>query len=122
MVRPVVMPKLGQSEEEGTLVRWLKKEGDAVAKGDVLFEIETDKALLEVESFFQGTLLKIVVPEGQTVPVQSTVGFVGEPDEPIPEIAAPAAAPKKAEPARSPARAPQQPVPAVELPKARMER
>jgi pyruvate dehydrogenase E2 component (dihydrolipoamide acetyltransferase) len=67
------MPKLGQAEEEATVVRWLKKEGDAVAKGELLFEIETDKALLEVESFFEGTLLKIVAGEGQTVPVQLSV-------------------------------------------------
>ena len=56
MVRPITMPKLGQSEEVGTLVRWRKKVGDSVAKGDILFEIETDKAILEVESFFEGTL------------------------------------------------------------------
>jgi len=88
MVRPISMPKLGQSEEVATIVRWLKKEGDAVAKGDILFEIETDKALLEVESFLGGTLLKIVAAEGQTVPVQSTVGYVGDPGEPIPETPA----------------------------------
>jgi len=86
MVRSVVMPKLGQSEEVGKIVRWLKREGDVVATGDVLFEIETDKALLEVESFVAGTLLKIVVPEGTTVPVQSTVAFVGEPGEPLPAV------------------------------------
>jgi len=85
MVRPISMPKLGQSEEVATIVRWLRKEGDVVAKGDILFEIETDKALLEVESFFEGTLLKIVAAEGQTVPVQSTVGYVGNPGEAIPE-------------------------------------
>jgi pyruvate dehydrogenase E2 component (dihydrolipoamide acetyltransferase) len=88
MARPISMPKLGQSEEVATIVRWLKREGDAVAKGDILFEIETDKALLEVESFLEGTLLKIVAAEGQTVPVQSTVGYVGDPGEPIPETPA----------------------------------
>jgi len=89
MVRAITMPKLGQSEEVGTLVRWWKKVGDTVAKGDILFEIETDKALLEVESFFAGTLLKIVVQEGTTVPINTTVGFVGDPGEAIPEAAAP---------------------------------
>ncbi len=98
MVRAVTMPKLGQSEEEGKLVRWRKKEGDPVAKGDILFEIETDKAVLEVESFFEGTLLKIAVGEGATVPVQTTVGFVGDPGEPIPEAAAPAPPPQPAGP------------------------
>jgi len=88
MVRPITMPKLGQSEEVGTLVRWRKKVGDPVAKGDILFEIETDKAILEVESFFEGTLLKTVVQEGTTVPINTTVGFVGDPGEAIPEVAA----------------------------------
>jgi len=87
MAQPISMPRLGQSEEEGRLVRWLKKEGDPVAKGDVLFEIETDKALLEVESFSEGTLLRTLVAEGQTVPVQTIVGFIGEPGEPIPDVA-----------------------------------
>jgi len=88
MVRPITMPKLGQSEEVGTLVRWRKKVGDNVAKGDILFEIETDKALLEVESFFEGTLLKIAVPEGSTVPINTTVGFVGDPGEAVPDVGA----------------------------------
>jgi pyruvate dehydrogenase E2 component (dihydrolipoamide acetyltransferase) len=88
MVRPITMPKLGQSEEVGTLVRWRKKVGDTVAKGDILFEIETDKALLEVESFFEGTLLKTVVQEGATVPINTTVGFVGDPGEAVPDVGA----------------------------------
>lgn len=86
MVQPIVMPKLGQTVEESTIVCWLKQEGEEVTKGDILFEIETDKAILEVESFFEGTLLKIAVPEGQTVPVLSVVGFMGDPGEPIPEV------------------------------------
>ena len=57
-------------------------------KGDVLFEIETDKAVLEAESFFDGTLLKILVGEGETVPVSSVVAYVGEPGEKVPERAA----------------------------------
>jgi len=142
MVRPITMPKLGQSEEVGTLVRWRKKVGDAVARGDILFEIETDKAVLEVESFFEGTLLKTVVPEGATVPINTIVGFVGDPGEAIPEVAgglesAPVAAPLQAPgaplapaPAQSPAvsrvpapgqrpvavAAPQVPAPAMSLP------
>ena len=89
MAQPILMPKLGQTVEESTIVRWHKKEGDKIAKGDIIFEIETDKAVLECESFVEGTLLKIVVPEGQPVPVQSTVGFVGEPGEKAPEVEAP---------------------------------
>src|SRR6266851_575852 len=91
MARPITMPKLGQSEERVTLARWLKKEGDSVLKGDVLFEIETDKSLLEVESFFQGTLLRILVAEGTTVPIQTTVAFVGDPGDLIPEVGDPSA-------------------------------
>ncbi len=86
MVQPIVMPKLGQSEEEAKIVQWRKKVGDRVNKGDILFEIETDKALLEVESFLSGTLLRVVVSDGEVAPVQSTVGYIGEPGEAIPEV------------------------------------
>jgi pyruvate dehydrogenase E2 component (dihydrolipoamide acetyltransferase) len=109
MVRPVVMPKLGQSEEEATIVRWLKKEGEAVARGEILFEIETDKALLEVESFFDGTLLKVLVPEGRTVPVQAIVAFVGDPGEPLPEVTAVTAVPERVERVSAPPETPQRP-------------
>ena len=97
MVKAVVMPKLGQSEETVKIVRWRKQLGETVAKGDILFEIETDKAVLEVESFYEGTLLKIVAGEGVTVPVQTTVAFVGDPGEPVPEVVLPPVLPKKAE-------------------------
>jgi len=123
MVRPITMPKLGQSEEVGTLVRWRKKVGDTVAKGDILFEIETDKAVLEAESFFEGTLLKIVVQEGTTVPINTTVGFVGDPGEAIPETALPAPEPRRAEaPSVSKeALRPPAPPPARGMPEARVE-
>ncbi len=81
------MPKLGQSEETVKIVKWRKHVGDAVTKGDIIFEIETDKAVLEVESFFAGTLLKVVAGEGVTVPVQTTVAFIGDPGEPVPDVA-----------------------------------
>ncbi len=87
MVKAVVMPKLGQSEETVKIVKWRKHVGDAVAKGDIILEIETDKAVLEVESFFAGTLLKVVVSEGATVPVQTTVAFIGDPGEQVPDVA-----------------------------------
>src|ERR1700722_2997063 len=86
MVKAVVMPKLGQSEETVKIVHWRKQLGETVAKGDILFEIETDKAVLEVESFYTGTLLKIIAGEGVTVPVQATVAFVGEPGEKAPDV------------------------------------
>jgi len=105
MATPIIMPKFGQMTEESAIVEWLKKEGDAVAKGDILFTVETDKSVMEVESFEAGTLLKIVVKPGVNVPVQSTVGFLGKPGEAIPAVTAPTpapVAPKKVEAAFSP--------------------
>jgi pyruvate dehydrogenase E2 component (dihydrolipoamide acetyltransferase) len=97
MATPIIMPKFGQMTEESAIVEWLKKEGDKIAKGDILFTVETDKSVMEVESFEAGTLLKIVVPPHINVPVQSTVGFLGNPGEPIPAVTAPApAAPQPA--------------------------
>ena len=90
MVKAVIMPKLGQSEETVKIVRWRKQVGETVAKGDILFEIETDKAVLEVESFYEGTLLRILARAGVVVPVQSTVAFVGQLGEPIPDVELPA--------------------------------
>jgi pyruvate dehydrogenase E2 component (dihydrolipoamide acetyltransferase) len=89
MVTPIVMPKFGQMTEESAIVEWLKKEGDPVAKGETLFLVETDKSVMEVESFNQGTLLKIAVGVGVSVPVQSVVGYLGQPGEAIPETPAP---------------------------------
>ncbi len=98
MAQAVIFPKLGQTMEEGLIVKWLKQEGEAVAKGDILFEIETDKANLEVESFFEGILLKIYVGTGITVPVNTVVGYVGAAGEPVPaQPPAPAAAPAAAQ-------------------------
>ena len=99
MATPIIMPKFGQMTEESAIVEWLKKEGDKIAKGDILFTVETDKSVMEVESFEAGTLLKIVVPPHVNVPVQSTVGFLGNPGEAIPAVAAPAPAPAAPKPA-----------------------
>ena len=106
MVTPIVMPKFGQMTEDSAIVEWLKKEGDTVAKGDVLFLVETDKSVMEVESFSAGTLLKIVVGVGVSVPVQSVVAYLGEKGEAIPATPAPARpAPPSAPPrARRPSR------------------
>src|SRR5450759_786681 len=92
MAHPILMPKPGQMTEECVLVAWLKNEGDVVKKGDVLFEIETDKSNMDVEAFEEGVLLKQVVTVGQTVPVNAVCAYVGEPGEAIPEtVAAPVA-------------------------------
>lgn len=73
---PILMPQLGNTMEEGTIVKWLVKEGDAIKPGDVLYEVETDKATIEVESEVDGYLVKIVAPDGGTVPVKETVAYV----------------------------------------------
>jgi pyruvate dehydrogenase E2 component (dihydrolipoamide acetyltransferase) len=93
MVHAVRMPKPGQMTEECILVAWHKREGDPVRRGDILFEIETDKSTMEVEAFDAGTLLRRVVEEGAVVPVNVVCAYVGEPGEVIPaeEPAGPAA-------------------------------
>jgi pyruvate dehydrogenase E2 component (dihydrolipoamide acetyltransferase) len=81
--------------EECTLQSWLKREGDPIHKGDVLFEIETDKSNMEIETFEEGVLLRILVPEGATVPVNTVVAWIGQAGEAIPD-AAPTAEPEPA--------------------------
>jgi len=85
MISKVFMPKLGQTMEEATLERWIKKEGDEVKKGDVLLEITTDKATLEVESYSSGILKKIVGREGQVYPVNAVIAFIGDKDDTVTE-------------------------------------
>jgi pyruvate dehydrogenase E2 component (dihydrolipoamide acetyltransferase) len=83
----VILPRLGQGMESGTIVRWLKSEGEPVEKGEPLFELDTDKVTQEVEAEAAGVLLKIAVPEGE-VPVGQTVAFIGAEGEDVPEVAA----------------------------------
>jgi pyruvate dehydrogenase E2 component (dihydrolipoamide acetyltransferase) len=84
MATEVKLPRLGQGMESGTIVRWLKTEGDAVAKGEPLYELDTDKVTQEVEAEASGVLLKIAVSEGE-VPVGETIAFIGEEGEQAPE-------------------------------------
>jgi pyruvate dehydrogenase E2 component (dihydrolipoamide acetyltransferase) len=77
------MPQGGQDITEGTVVSWLKSEGDRVEKGETVCEVETEKAVFEVESPIDGVLLKIVAQEGEKVPIFSIIGIVGEPGEEI---------------------------------------
>ncbi len=93
----VTMPKLGFDMAEGTLLRWAKKEGDKVEKGELLAEIETDKATVEVESQYSGVVLKHLVTEGTPVPVSNPIAAIGAEGETYEGGAAPAAAPAKAE-------------------------
>ena len=76
MITEVIMPKLGQTMEEGAIVEWVKKENDQVKRGDLLFTVESDKAVLEVEATARGFLRKILVPEGLTVPVLTAVALI----------------------------------------------
>jgi pyruvate dehydrogenase E2 component (dihydrolipoamide acetyltransferase) len=91
MAHPILMPKPGQMTEECTLVAWLKQPGDPVHRGDVLFEIETDKSNMDVEAFEEGVLLRTYVEVGQTVPVNSVVAYVGQEGETVPDQAPSAA-------------------------------
>ncbi len=82
MATEVKLPRLGQGMESGTIVRWLKTEGDAVSKGEPLYELDTDKVTQEVEAESDGVLLKIVVADGE-VDVGTTVGIIGAQDEDV---------------------------------------
>src|SRR5580765_2084538 len=77
MSTEVVMPQMGESIAEGTVVRWIKKIGDAVDRDEPLFEISTDKVDAEIPSPHAGVLLEIKVKEGETVPVNSVVAVIG---------------------------------------------
>lgn len=83
MATVVNMPRLSDTMEEGVVAKWLKKVGDKVEEGDILAEIETDKASMEFESFHEGTLLYIGVQEGETTPVDQLLAIIGEEDEDI---------------------------------------
>src|SRR5881227_2604331 len=69
MATEIKLPRLGQGMESGTIVKWLKSEGESVKKGDALYELDTDKVTQEVEAEATGVLLKIAIPEGETVDV-----------------------------------------------------
>ena len=124
MANITLMPKLSDTMTVGTLVKWLKKEGDVIKTGDMLAEVETDKATMELESYFDGTLLKIFSPAGAQLPIGAALCAIGKPGEkveaPAPKaaavapvvaapapapvaVAAPAPAPKPAAPAAAPA-------------------
>lgn len=99
-VELITMPRLSDTMEEGTIAEWLKKEGDHVEEGDILAEIETDKATMEFESFYSGVLLKIVIPEEQSAPVDALMAIIGPEGTDvshITDVKKPAAAEKKQE-------------------------
>src|SRR5207247_4824526 len=82
-VTKVVMPKLSEAMETGKIIKWLKKEGDRVQGGDILAEIETDKADVEMEAFGAGVLRKILVGAGDRAPVGSLIAVIAEPNDDI---------------------------------------
>ncbi|MGH7421409.1 MAG: biotin/lipoyl-containing protein, partial [Candidatus Rokuibacteriota bacterium] len=103
MITKVLMPKLSDAMETGKVIKWLKKEGDAIKGGDILAEIETDKANVELEAFGAGVLRKIVVEEGGQVPVGDLIGVIADPAEDISILAAAPAKPAAPAPAAAPA-------------------
>jgi len=107
MATEIKLPRLGQGMESGTIVKWLKAEGDAVEKGEPLYELDTDKVTQEVESDASGVLLKIAIPEGE-VEVGKTIAVIGKQGEEMADEAPDAGAAQSAEkPAEAPARAPE---------------
>jgi len=119
MATQILMPALSPTMTEGKLAKWLKAEGDAVASGDVLAEIETDKATMEIEAVDEGILGKILIPEGtEGVLVNTPIAVIAEEGEDVSDVEAPASPPPAPEPApaadQAPPPAPPQPPPQPE--------
>jgi pyruvate dehydrogenase E2 component (dihydrolipoamide acetyltransferase) len=83
MISEVVMPQMGADMKEGTVLRWLKSEGERVERGEIIAEIETDKANIEIEAFDSGVFRKVLVPEGETIPVGTIIAVIGAPEDDI---------------------------------------
>ena len=91
-VTKVVMPKLSDAMESGKIIKWLKKEGDRIQGGDILAEVETDKADVEMEAFGAGVLRKIFVPAGETAAIGALIGVIADPGDDIAALVASAPA------------------------------
>jgi len=115
MAAEVKVPRLGQGMESGTIVKWLKSEGDAVKKGEPLYELDTDKVTQEVEAEAAGVLLKIAVAEGE-VPVGTTIAFIGEQGESVPDVSANGKSAAEAAAEEPKTELPAEPEPASEAP------
>ena len=105
-VTKVVMPKLSEAMESGKIIKWLKKEGDRIQGGDIVAEVETDKADVEMEAFGAGVLRKILVPAGETAPIGTLIGVIAEPGDDIAALLASAPAGAGAASAVAPASRP----------------
>ena len=88
MAELIKMPRLSDTMEEGTVATWFKKVGDTVKEGEILAEIETDKATMEFESFYEGTLLYIGINENETAKVDAPLAIIGNPGDDIDSILA----------------------------------
>src|SRR6185295_7464517 len=109
-VTKVVMPKLSEAMETGKLLRWLKQEGDRVSGGDIIAEIETDKADIELEAFGSGVLRKLLATPGTAVPVGGLIAVIADPNDDISALVGGGApAPKAASPAPAAAAPPPPP-------------
>ena len=84
MINAVKLAKIGLTMETGTILKWLKAEGDFVQQDDPLLEVETDKSVNTVDSFYTGYLKKILVQEGEEVPVETVIAYIGEKDDEVP--------------------------------------
>ena len=97
MAEELTMPRLSDTMEEGTIGRWLKREGESFQQGEVIAEIETDKATMDFQAYEDGTLLRILVGDGESAPLGAPIAVVGAEGEDVPErVAAPASAPAAA--------------------------
>src|SRR5690349_18552883 len=105
MAKIIGLPKLSPTMEEGTLAKWVKKEGDPVEVDDLLAEVETDKATMEFRSFDKGVLLKILVPEGTTLKPDQPVAIIGKKGEDVSKLSPGSATATAAAPAAAPAAA-----------------
>lgn len=117
MIHEVTMPAMGADMTEGTVVKWLKAEGDQISRGDKLAEIETDKTVVEMEAYADGLLRKILLPDGSKVPVGTPLAFIGNADDELPDSdsSAEEAQPEtESEPEPEPAHQPEPAVTAVE--------
>src|SRR5208283_5971712 len=86
MAHNIIMPKTGMAMEEGTVVRWLKKAGDAVSKGEAIAVIETDKVTMDLEADYEGTLLAVVHGDGDVVKATHTIAWIGARGEEAPTV------------------------------------
>ncbi len=114
MITKVMMPKLSEAMETGKVIQWLKQEGEPVKGGDVIAEIETDKANVEIEAFGSGVLRKILVPPGGQVPVGELIGIIADPADDVSGVAGAAVTPAPAAPPVPATHAPAAAVPPME--------